>query len=421
MSGQSREEYLKLMQDRYRQASRKGRSLLLDEMEQVTGRHRKHLIELMGRPDLGRRARARERGVTYGPEVKYALSVIAESLDYICAERLKDNLGWMAEHLASYGHLDLTDSLAQKLERISVCTIRRLLAGMEKDEYYLPRPRPRRPQPLTQAIPMKRLAWNETEPGHLEVDLVFHSGSDPAGEFAHSLHLVDAATGWSEIAAILGRSQLVVADGFQRLLARLPFPVVELHPDNGGEFFNDHLLRLFAHWVPQLQWSRSRPYQKNDNRFVEQKNFSLVRAYLGYQRLDTVEQVRAMNRLYEMLSLYYNLFQPVLRLRQKELIPLPDGTYRTRRRYGPASTPFERLRQLKGISPEKEQYLLHLRQNTDPRMLRSQIHELAAAILRLPGAAKSAKAQNVHLTLYANDTEPPLPVGLSSDRMTPAR
>lgn len=143
----------------------------------------------------------------------------------------------------------------------------------------------------------------------MEIDLVQHCGRSNEGEFAYSLQMVDVATGWSEIAAILGRSQLVVEDACRRILDRIPFAILQLHPDNGSEFLNHHLMRFWKDAVSQLQWSRSRAYKKNDNRFVEQKNSSLIRAWFGFDRIDTVEQVNAMNAFYEKLRLYYNLLQ----------------------------------------------------------------------------------------------------------------
>ena len=132
---------------------------------------------------------------------------------------------------------------------------------------------------------MKRIPWDEAEPGHFEVDLVHHCGPSASGEYVHTLQMVDVATGWSERVAVLGRSFRVMRVGFQRCLERLPFPVLEIHPDNGSEFLNHHLVRFFRDTVQEVDLSRSRPYHKNDNRNVEQKNSTLVRAYLGYGSL----------------------------------------------------------------------------------------------------------------------------------------
>jgi hypothetical protein len=247
---------------------------------------------------------------------------------------------------------------------------------------------------------MKRIPWNEQEPGHLETDLVHHCGRSASGEYVCSVQMVDVATGWSERHAILGRSYLVMRDGFNRILARIPFPVVEVHPDNGSEFFNHHMLRFWEEAVQGVQLSRSRPYQKNDNRIVEQKNSTLVRAYLGYDRLDTVAHTLAINDLYDKMWVYYNLFQPVMRLAEKTWIREDGQSSRVKRRYDQARTPFDRVCETKAISQEKRQELEGLRDRTNPRQLRNEIYDLIAHISSLPCAAPG-QTENVRLTLMA--------------------
>ena len=155
--------------------------------------------------------------------------------------------------------------------------------------------------------------------------------------------MIDVATGWSERRAVLGRSFRVMEDAFRCILNRLPFPVIELHPDNGSAFFNHHLLHFWKDAVKGIRLSRSRPYHKNGNRFVEQKNSTLVRAYLGEGRFDTVAQALAINQLYAKLWLFNNFFQPVMRLKEKVVIPATDGQpSRVIRRHDRASTPFDR-------------------------------------------------------------------------------
>jgi hypothetical protein len=197
---------------------------------------------------------------------------------------------------------------------------------------------------LTRDIPVLRLPWTEMKLGHFEIDLVHHCGPSASGDYGYTLQWIDVATGWSERVAILGRSYRVMKDAFLRILRRLPFPVRELHPDNGSEFFNAHMLSFFGEKVQGARVSRSRPYHKNDNRFVEQKNSSLVRDYLGYDRLDTVVQVLALHQLYDAMWVYYNLFQPVLHLVAKEIVPATaDHPAKLRRHHGAARTPFDRL------------------------------------------------------------------------------
>jgi hypothetical protein len=211
--------------------------------------------------------------------------------------------------------------------------------------------------------------------------------------------MVDVATGWSERFAVLGRSYRVMENAFRAVLARLPFPVLEIHPDNGSEFFNAHLLSFWEDKVQGVHLSRSRPYQKNDNRIVEQKNSSLIRQYLGNDRLDTVAQVLALNEVYVQMGLYYNLFQPVLHLLEKTWCPSPDGhAGRVQRRYDAASTPFDRLCRTGAIKLEDRQVLLDLRQQINPRVFRQQFYNAIDAIFLLP-EPDSSKTENIFKTL----------------------
>jgi hypothetical protein len=397
MTIDERRKYLHKMRIRYWQAqSRKERSKLLNEMEAVTELHRKALIRLIN-GELARKPRRKQRGKTYGAEVKAAVQVIAESLDYACAERLQPNLVWMAKHLIQHGELYATPEVLQKLEHISVSTLWRLLprAGPERPRLAQRKQRPGAPNQFRVAVPVRRIDWDEPQPGHCEADLVHHCGPSPDGQYVHSLQLVDVTTGWSECAATLGRSFLVLEDGFQRIFNRLPFPLVELHPDNGSEFFNDFLLKFLKGRVKGIKLSRSRPFQKNDNRFVEENNFSLVRAYVGYQRLDTVAQTKLLNQLYDLLWLYHNFFQPVMRLKEK--IPTPDPL-RNKRIYDQAKTPLDRLCARGVLDVERQSQLLALREATNPCLVRRSIEQLTTQLFNLP-SARDGVTENVYETL----------------------
>jgi hypothetical protein len=402
MTIQIRFEYLKLMQERYRRRGKAARGELLDEMEQMTGLHRKTLIRRMA-GDMRRRPRRKQRGRRYGIEVDDALRVIAESLDYIAAERLQPDLVPMARRLAAHRELSLSARLEQDLADISVSTVRRVLKRVgQADARRLPRKRGHA-SPLTQGIPMRRIPWDESEPGHFETDLVHHCGYSAAGDYVHTLQLIDVATGWSERAAVLGRSYCVMADAFERILRRLPFAVHEIHPDNGSEFFNHHLLRFWGQQITGLRLSRSRPWQKNDNRFVEQKNNTLVRNFLGTERLDSVAQTHMLNQLYERMWVFYNLFQPVMRLQEKTYLPNGDGTHRLKRRFDTAQTPFDRLCATNAITPEERQRLEQLRNQTNPRALRREIYDLLDKLFDTPGATPGI-TEDVHDTLSAAPT-----------------
>ena len=394
MTVDERYKYLRRMRKYYQQAKPKERGQLLDEMERVTGLHRKSLIRLMKTPPK-RKARRKQRERSYKADVDDALRVISESLDYVCAERLQPNLVWLAHHLAAHGELETSPRLLAQLGQISISTVRRILSRLNQDKARLPQKGPEQANRVARDIPMKRLAWDETEPGHFEVDLVHHCGLSPSGQYVHTLQMVDVTTGWSERVALLGRSYLVTKDGFERILARLPFKIREIHPDNGSEFLNYHLVRFWKKEIKGLSLSRSRPYHKNDNRFVEQKNSTLVRAYLGYDRLDTVAQTNLLNQLYDQMWLYYNFFQPVMRLEEKIFVAKDKPI---KRRFDPAQTPFDRLCQTKAISELNRLILEALRDQTNPRQLRQDIYDLLDNLFALHNA-DPAQSEDVFQTL----------------------
>ncbi len=176
----------------------------------------------------------------------------------------------------AHGELVITPQALQKPEQINVSSVQRRLNKITI-ERKLPRRRAEEANRWRREVPARRIAWDEQEPGHFEVDLVHHCGISTSGQYVHTLQMVDGTTSWSEWVAVLGCSYLAFQDGFERILARLPFQVKEIHPDNGNEFFNDHLMTFWYGQSHTLQFSRSRPWRKNDNRFVEQKNDTLVR------------------------------------------------------------------------------------------------------------------------------------------------
>lgn len=397
MSVNERRKYLQVIQGRYRRAARPGKSALLDEAEQVTRLSRKSLIRLLN-GDLKRKERKRQRGRTYGIDVQRALMILSESTDHICAERLQPTLVWLAEHLAKHGELQVTPKLLDQLGQISVSTVRRILKRTQQDRPRLPRPRPKPRNAVARQIPMKRISWDEREPGHFEVDLVHHTESTAEGHYVHSLQMIDVATGWSERVATLGRSYLVIRDGFERILDRLPFPVHEIHTDNGSEFLNDHLKRFWEQEVGAVTLTRGRPHHKNDQRFVEQKNSTLIRQFFGDERLDTVAHTVLLNVLYEKMGLFYNFFQPVMRLAEKRVVDQQNGNQRQQRRHDQACTAYERLCQTGMLPVEKRPVLDTLREQTNPRQLRQEIHQMLDTILNLPKATEG-KTEDVYQTL----------------------
>jgi len=395
MNIDERRKYIHKMWGRYRTSNKVEKGRLLDEIQAVTGMHRKAILRLLnGR--LSRKKRSRERGRVYGVEVSNAVLVIARSLDYPCAERLQPNLVWMAHQLHRHGELNVGQESLEKLARVSMSTLKRIYQHRSRSEIKLAFQQPRRSptNSLRRQYPMRKIAWDIPEAGHFEVDLVHHCGESANEEYIHTIQMVDIATGWSEVVAVYGRSYRVMADGFEYMLARLPFAVQEIHPDNGAEFFNRHLLRYWKEKVPDLQLSRSRPYQKNDNRFVEENNHSLIRTYIGHDRLDTQAQLKTLRQLYEKLWLYHNFFQPVMRLQEKEYV----SSLQYRRKYDQAKTPFDRLKEKNLLNENTRGQLEALRKQTNPMNLRNQIDALISLLLSLP-TLNHAETVNVFETL----------------------
>lgn len=384
MSDPTCRELILSFREEYLSARRARKSEILAFLVDKTDYDGKYLSRLL-HGKYKYRSRRKRRGPHYGPEFDAVLREVFESHDAICAERIHPNLLSMAEHLALHNELVLTPKLRQDLAKASLSTVRRHWTRLTQDEPRLLRPKPRPINEARRQIPMRRIPWNEQCPGHFEVDLVHHCGPAAQGDYVHTLQMVDVATGWSELRAVLGRSYRVMSHAFDCILNRLPFALLELHPDNGSEFFNDHLLRFWGERAPGLKWSRSRPYHKNDNRFVEQRNGDLVRGYVGYDRLDTVAQTQTLNELYDLIWLYFNFFQPVRRLASKEFSRV-EGGFKLVRHFDPARTPLQRLLATNILEPEQAAALYRLYERTNPKELRARIYAMLERLFTLSGA-----------------------------------
>lgn len=398
MSIKERFKYLSIQYDRYKKCTtRKEKSALLKETAEVAELHRKTVIRHMNK-EPQRKTRRKQRQRYYGAKVEYVVHLVAKALDYPCAERLKGGLLDTAKSLQRHGHLVLEPEVWEKLITISVSTIGRIRKRRQQDEPRIERKKKLgRQNSVQKQVPIRRIPWNITEPGHFEVDLVHHSGPSASGEFVCTLQMVDVATGWTESAAILGRSYRVVRDAFRRCLSRLPFEPREIHSDNGPEFMNHHLLRFWKDYYPDVDLSRIRPYKKEENRFVEHRNGALVRSLLGKDRLDTVQQTLLLNQLYDRVWVYFNLFQPVMRMTEKSY----EGG-KIKRKHDDIRTPLKRICAAGVIPTAREAELLALHYKTDPLALREEIHQLIHQLFRLPAAAQG-RTEDIFATLMFPD------------------
>ena len=379
------DEHYKLIRNvkaKYLQAGRREKGQILDMLVEATGLERKYLITLLKGQGPNRKERKQQRGRKYGAKVDDAIRIIGSTLDWICAERLTPGLVEIALHLARHGEMIVDDELLELLGAISIPTVRRTVNRVRQDEYRLPQRKGKRRyrNSVADKIPMRVIPWDIELPGHFEVDLVHHAGPDVRGECVYTVQFIDVKTGWSERIAVLGRSYSRMREAFSKFLAQCPIPVLEIHSDNGPEFMNAHLQRFFADKFRGAKFSRSRPWQKNDNRFVEQKNSTLVRAYLGRESFTTQEQADLLNELYDLMRVYYNFFQPVLRQIERSVHYNAQHAPVLRRKHDTARTPLKRLAEADVLDQKTRVWLRCTYVQTNPRRLRREIQQLLDAL-----------------------------------------
>ena len=377
MSGERTLSSLSKYRNRYRKLDREGRSKLLDEFCENTGYHRKYAISLLGRPDDSPPPGSvpRRRGATYGPVVVRILIAVWRAAGYPWSLRLKallpQWLPWARKHVRG-----LTPEVEAQLLKISPRQMDRLLKAQKvrakKRLYGHTKPGTL----LKNQIPIRTDNWDISVPGYLEIDLVSHCGPSASGEFVYSLNATDIHTEWTETRAIHGKGEAGVVVAMDEIRRALPFPILALDSDNGSEFINYHL----ASWCAEhgFGFTRSRPYKKNDNAHVEQKNWTHIRKIHGWVRHDTVEARDAMNALYrDDLSHMQNHFQPSVKLLSKTR----SGS-KVKRDYDAAQTPLERLRRAMPDTPDVQTALAAC-EATDPFALAQRIEKAVAEIARM--------------------------------------
>lgn len=336
MSQRSKRELSDVVRPRYLKASKAGKIKILDEYVAATGFHRKYAIRVLkwGHKPKGLNKAGRRK--VYQGGVVQALIQIWEICGRICSKRLHPFLPEMVRVLERHDELILEEETKHLLLAMSRSTIDRCLRPARfETRHALSTTKPG--TLLKQAIPVRTWAeWNETQPGFLELDLVAHCGDTTEGVYLNTLTATDIATGWTECLALAHKTQQAVSQAILELRQRLPFPLLGIDSDNGSEFINDTLYRYCLD--EQITFTRSRPYRKNDQAHVEQKNWSVVRHTVGYDRLETADELALLAAIYADLRLYVNYFQPVLKLIGKERV---DG--KTVKRYDQATTPFRRV------------------------------------------------------------------------------
>jgi hypothetical protein len=364
---------MEAMWKRYRKAPKKMKTKILDELCAATGYHRQYAIAQINlmedaEPPFQKIPRTRKRH--YTKDVLAVIEKIWEEADYPWSVRLKGILElWMPWIRRRYALSSLQET---KILRIGARTIDRYLASKKRDLRKRLYGRTKPGTLLRHQIPIKCESWDEINPGHLELDTVSHSGENSSGTFAYTLNLTDIASTWVETRSALGKGEAAILEAFRQMKASLPFEVLSIDSDNGGEFINNRLYEYCQ--SEKIGFTRSRPYKKDDNAHIEQKNWTHVRKIIGWDRYDTPEAVRAMNDLYtQELRLYMNLFQPSVKLKER----VRKGSRRTRR-YDSPLTALDRLLQMPSIDTTKLEPLVQLRARMDPFALSATIRRKLA-------------------------------------------
>ena len=378
MSRLSRQEYLGVMRKKYKRlkkSQKKERSQLLDDVVDITGYHRTYASVLLRSPPPKRCVRKPRTG-RYSIETKQTVLLLRHAASGICAERLQPFISELLDKLVACGELSVTPETDTQLRNISLATVKRIVAHEKRRSIIRIGGTTKPGSLLKRQITVRYGRWDETAPGWCETDTVAHCGETLAGTFIYSLNLTDVATSWSEQVAIMGKGERVTVAGLDKLQARLPFLLLGLDSDNGSEFINWHMARYAK--KNKLTLTRSRPYKKNDQAHVEQKNWTAIRQLVGYQRMDTQQQLELLNNLYQNeWRLYLNYFQPTMKVQQTTK---DQKTGKKTKRYYQAQTPYQRLMSHPNVSQQQKAVLQSQYDSLNPLQLQREIQRKLKAL-----------------------------------------
>ena len=387
MSAKSRNELLAVVRPQYIRAKLGGKTFLLDGFVTATGYNRKYAVSLLSKPI--RRGPHKPRPRKYDREVLEVLIILWQTANQICSKRLIPFLPVLIKSMERCGHLEFSDPLKQKLLSISPATADRLL---KKEKQKLGKGlSTTRPGPLLRKqISVRTFTdWNQVKPGFLEVDLVAHCGGNIRGQFLNTLTMTDIATGWTELGALLNKNSAEVLKAVMQTKCILPFPMLGFDSDNGSEFINYTMIDWCE--INKITFTRSREYRKNDQAHVEEKNGSVVRRIVGYERYEGMASWQILHSLYQIARLYINFFQPSLKLAAKER----NGA-RVYKKYEMALTPYQRVIKSQFIPRHIKAQLTRKFESLDPLFLLRQIQKLQTEL-----SATSVKTKTSDIRLLA--------------------
>ena len=377
MSQRSKKEVLERIRARYLKASKAEKQIILDELTATTGYNRKYAIRILRHPKRSKGLKKAGRKQRYTGETIQILEQLWEMGGRLCSKRLHPFLPEWIRKLEECGEISLTHEVKAQLLSMSRSTIDRRLqpARIKEKRRGLSTTKPG--TLLKRQIPVRIYTpWDEQQPGFLEIDLVAHCGDTTAGNYLNTLTATDLATGWTECLALPNKTQTATFLAIKKLQERLPFPLLGLDSDNGSEFINDMLYRFCLD--QQITFTRCRPYRKNDQAHVEQKNWSVVRHTVGYDRFETQAELDLLSSIYADLRLFVNFFQPVEKLISSTTI---NGV--KHKQYDQAKTPYQRVLEDPRVDEKYKTQLRILYNSLNPVTIREALIEKTARMLKI--------------------------------------
>ncbi|MDU6671324.1 MAG: transposase family protein [Bradyrhizobium sp.] len=383
----TRDELLAAVSERYRGSSRADKKRIIDEFAAAAGYHRKHAMRVL-RAGLSRSKRAAPRPSRriYGEAEREALIVLWEASDRVCGKRLKAIIPTLIEAMERHGHLALTTELRMSLLRMSAATIDRALRP-QREQCSPRRRRSGAISTIRRSIPVRTFSdWHDPPPGFVEADLVAHSGPVARGSFVQTLVITDIASGWTELAPLLVREQTVLVDVLREVRRRLPFPLLGFDTDNDTVFINETVRNYCA--AEKIEFTRCRPYRKNDQAHVEQKNGDIVRRIVGYRRYEGIAAAEQLAKLYALARLFVNAFQPCFKLAEKTR----NGA-QVKKRYHKPLTPCDRVLTDPRVDASSRKRIAELRADLDPVRLLAEIRGAQQGLVALADVVDHASVE----------------------------
>ena len=398
MTRQSIKEYSEAIRERYGRANKEGKGKILDEFNRVTGLHRKSAIRLLNHVFKPGSKKRKGRPKGYGTAVIESLKAIWEASDRLCSKRLKPFIPEMIRVLQNQDELHINAATQAQLCQMSPATIDRQLRRYRKAGGRRGFTTTRAGNLLKNMIPIRTFAdWQENEPGFVEVDLVAHCGESTDGFFLNTLCVVDVFSGWTECLPVWGKWQEKVRQAIHHMRQRLPFALLGIDSDNGGEFINQVFYKYCLD--EKITLTRSRSYKKNDSCHVEQKNGNVVRRIVGYDRYDTKAAYECLDRLYHLVRLQFNFFQPTMKLISKTR----HGA-RVLKVYETAQTPYQRLLKADVLTEAKKAELSTIYRGLNPVQLLKQINTNLGQLWRMAERPETLGNRNYESTRRASVT-----------------